>query len=99
MVKIIENNGRVAYGIKRYMVSTADEIKHISLTSNVACGSTVVVTSTGAEYILDNKRHWVKIANSGGGDTPGDEVIYEGGDLSEDESADEELDYDGGDLQ
>ena len=98
MVKIIENNGRVAYGIKRYMVSTADEIKHISLTSNVACGSTVVVTSTGAEYILDNKRQWVKITNSGGGDISDDEVIYEGGDLSEDEFDDGELDYDGGNI-
>ena len=98
MVKIIENNGRVAYGIKRYMVTTTEEIKNISLTSNVACGSTVVVTSTGAEYILDNKRHWVKIANSGGGDLPGDEVIYEGGDLSEEDPTDEEVDYDGGEY-
>ena len=98
MVKIIENNGRVAYGIKRYMVGTVEDIKNILLTSNVAAGSTVIVTSTGAEYILDNKRHWVKVANSGGGGAPGDEVIYEGGDLSEDDTSDEELDYDGGDL-
>ena len=82
-MNILSNSGRLAYGIKRFMVKNAEDIKSIPLTPQTRPGSTVFVTSDSSRYILDEDYSWVKInsANGGGEDTP-ESVIYEGGDIS-----------------
>lgn len=42
---ILSNSGRVAYGVKRFMVRTAEDILTIPLTPSIKPGSTVFVTS------------------------------------------------------
>ena len=94
MFNILANGNRLAYGIKRYMVKTVADIKTLPLDNSVASGSTVLVTTTGETYILDTDRHWVKYRTAGHG--AGEEVIYEGGDLTNQDPEEDEVDYDGG---
>jgi hypothetical protein len=94
MFNIIANGNRLAYGIKKYMVKTVADIKTIPINNDIAVGSKVLVTTTGETYILDSDKHWVKYIGASTG--AGEEVIYEGGDLTTNDPDDEEVDYDGG---
>ena len=72
--------------IKKYIVKTEKDI--ISIPITVGIGSEISILATGEKYILNSQRQWVKDE---------EEVIYEGGDLSNDIAL-EEIDYDGGML-
>ena len=97
---ILSNSGRVAYGVKRFMVRTVEDILTIPLTPSIKPGSTVFVTSNQSKYILDLDYNWVQLK-----DTPNDspdepeqeEVIYEGGDISN-PVMEIESDYEGGEI-
>ena len=79
MYSIIANGNKLAYGIKRYLVKTEEDIKTIPLGPDVAIGSRVLVSSTGERYILDTDREWVKLNHTAPGTS--EDIVYEGGDL------------------
>lgn len=97
---ILSNSGRLAYGVKNYMVRKVEDILTIPLTPMTRPGSTVFVSSTQQRFVLDQDRNWVELATGNffpGGDDSG-EVIYEGGDISEG-VAEAQADYEGGQIQ
>jgi hypothetical protein len=97
MAVILSNSGRPAYGIKRLMVRTIEDILNIPLTPTLRPGSTVFVSSTEQRFILDEAYHWVEIgemANS----PEASHIVYEGGDLEQEPGAGD-LEYEGGNLQ
>lgn len=82
---ILSNSGRAAYGLKKFMVRTVDDILNIPLTPSTRPGSTVFVTTTQTRYILDLDYNWVELneKKQDDPDAPSDnEIIYEGGDIS-----------------
>ena len=98
---ILSNSGRVAYGVKRFMVRTVEDILTIPLTPAIRPGSTVFVTSDQSRYILDQDYNWVQLktpgGNSGEGGDEDQEIIYEGGDISQELQL-AMADYEGGQI-
>ena len=86
---ILSNSGKLAYGVKEFIIDTYDDINAINVKS-ITPGSTVFVIDASEYYMLNTKLEWkkVNIANGatapgqGGGSTPEEiEVIYDGGGL------------------
>lgn len=87
---ITANDNNIAYGVKKIMVDTKEELKELPF--RLEPGSKALDTSTMDLYLLNNHNTWVKIKNlksdggSGGGDNPGgggnDNIhIWDGGDI------------------
>lgn len=86
---ITANDDTIAYGIKKIMVDSKEELKELPY--KLAPGSRALDISTMDLYLLNNHNTWVKIKNlkngssSGGGDNPGgggdDLYIWDGGDI------------------
>lgn len=87
---ITANDNNIAYGVKKIMVDTKEELKELPY--KLAPGSKALDISTMDLYLLNNHNTWVKIKNlksdggSGGGDNPGgggnDNIhIWDGGDI------------------
>ena len=86
---ILSNSGKLAYGVKEFIIDTYDDINAINV-KKITPGSTVFVIDASEYYMLNTKLEWKKInvANGtnmpgGGGTTPDEEieVIYDGGGL------------------
>lgn len=79
-------NGSMYNSVKKFVIDTFNEIYDID-TSQLSPGSTAFDISTSKTYMLNNKRNWIEVQISGsggsgggsGGDTPGGDVIYDGG--------------------
>ena len=98
MAIILSNSGRPAYGIKKLMVRTVEDILKIPLTPTLKPGSTVFVSSTEQRFILDELYQWVELGESA--DSPNaTHIIYEGGDLSDSTPGQGDLEYEGGNIQ
>ena len=87
---ITANDDTIAYGIKKIMVDSKEELKELPY--KLAPGSKALDVSTMDLYLLNNHNTWVKIKNlkngssSGGGDNPGSGdgdnfYIWDGGDI------------------
>jgi len=79
-------NGSTYNSVKKFVIDTFNEIYDIDI-SQLSPGSTAFDISTSKTYMLNNKRNWIEVQISGsggsgggsGGDTPGGDVIYDGG--------------------
>ena len=99
MAIIISNRGRPAYGVKRLMVRTVEELLNIPLAPTlISPGSTVFVSSTQTKYLLDQDYNWVQAGGTGDTEPVVEPVIYEGGDIESGEVEDDSIDYEGGDI-
>lgn len=96
---ILSNSGRAAYGIKKFMVRTVDDILNIPLTPSTRPGSTVFVTTTQTRYMLDLDYNWIELNEKKQDDpeTPSEDIIYEGGDISQGLQL-SDSDYEGGEI-
>lgn len=95
---ITANDNTVAYGIKKIMVDTKNELKELPY--KLEPGSKALVTETLDLYLLNNHNTWVKIKNlkSGGStSTPGEGEGGEGEGGSGGGSDDTYV-WDGGDI-
>lgn len=93
------NSNRRKYGVKNYVLNTYDDIETLNKRL-LNIGDVAFIIETSKHYILNDSREWkeIKPFGSGGGtsDWP-DEIIYDGGSVSD--SGDDqmiEVIYDGG---
>ena len=59
MVKLTSQSGHTAYGLKEYVVDTADEINELSI--NDPMGSTAFVIEGSRIFMLNGSGEWVEI--------------------------------------
>lgn len=86
MYTINSNSGKVAHGIKKYIVDTANDILELP-TKDAAPGSLAFVIDNSNYYMLNHQGQWKKVnlgagsGTGGGGDTPDmpEDIIYDGG--------------------
>lgn len=82
MAFIASNSGKIAYGIKKFILDTENELPLVD-TTNLYPGSTAFIIESSNNYMLNSQLEWKKVtlAGSGGGsnDPSGDDIIYEGG--------------------
>lgn len=91
---ITANDNNIAYGVKKIMVDTKEELKELPY--RLSPGSKALDTSTMDLYLLNNHNTWVKIKNlktNGSGSSEGE---GEGG--SGDGDEDNTYVWDGGDI-
>lgn len=57
MIKILSQNGKIAYGVKEYIIDKKEELN----TYNFQCdtGSSVFIIETQETYILNGKNEWI----------------------------------------
>lgn len=57
MIKILSQNGKIAYGVKEYIIDKKEELN----TYNFQCdmGSSVFIIETQEAYILNGKNEWI----------------------------------------
>lgn len=90
MVNIHSNGNRIAYGIKHFNVDALTDLQKLNKEKLVP-GSTVFIIDTSKYYMLNGQHKWVEVnlygmngpesGEGGGGSTPGDENIYDGGSI------------------
>lgn len=71
MINLYKQDGEILYGIKEYLLDSSDDL--VDLPRDVRTGSTALVISTGAKYVLDGNKNWV-IINSPSGGSGGSDV-------------------------
>jgi hypothetical protein len=90
---ITANDDTIAYGIKKIMVDSKEELKELPY--KLAPGSKALDVSTMDLYLLNNQNTWVKIKNlkvsggssseggsgNGGSGEEGKTYIWDGGDI------------------
>ena len=82
MAFITANSGKTAYGVKKIVIDTVEDLTHLN-TANVSPGSVAFIIDTSTSYMLNNKKVWIKVdlgfsGSSGDGNLP-DYIIYDGG--------------------
>lgn len=81
MFSIFSNSGQINYGQKQYLLDFESDIAE--LPANATPGDIAFVIETSKYYMLNHQKQWVKVTlangGSGGGDTPIDEIVYNGG--------------------
>lgn len=98
MAVILSNSGRPAYGIKKLIVRTVEDVLSIPLTPTLRPGSSVFVSSTEQRFILDEDYQWVEIGESA--NSPGaSHIVYEGGNIENGDPGSGDLDYEGGQIE
>jgi hypothetical protein len=100
MVYITSNRGVPAYGIKTFLLDSKSDVEKLP-TQGLTPGSKAFVTEDSSYYILNTARKWVKTTapgSGGGGGSDSGEIIYTGGDISEDYSTDPDVNYDGEEI-
>ena len=77
---VVANAGRTAYGIQSMLLDTEIELYAIDV-NTLTPGSDVFVAETSNRYVLNQKREWILVKQSGGGDgfPPYSHIIYDGG--------------------
>jgi hypothetical protein len=59
MINIISQNGKTSYDVKEFVIDTPQDLT--SLPTNAAMGSSAIVISTGAVYMLNSSGEWIEI--------------------------------------
>ena len=86
MYSLISHKGVYNEAVREYIVDFETDISE--LPTDVPAGSKCFVIDNSVTYMLNHRKQWIKVnlssgngggSNPGGGDTPDDEVIYEGG--------------------
>ena len=96
MLNVLKNHNKLAVQKKRYIVKTSEEAKEIILNPKAPSGSTILILTTGEQYILNAQNNWVEYTDNA---VEGiNEIVYEGGELSSDIGVNNDIIYDGGDL-
>lgn len=54
---LYKQDGETLYGVKEYMLESADELK--LLPTNIHSGSMAMVIPTSEIYILNSKKNWI----------------------------------------
>lgn len=98
MAVILSNSGRPAYGIKKLMVRTVEDVLSIPLTPTLRPGSSVFVSSTEQKFILDEDYQWVEIGESANS-PEASHIVYEGGNIENGDPGSGDLDYEGGQIE
>ena len=90
MIQIYENQTQT--GVKKYICDTSDELSKIDLRTTLM-GSTCYVIGSDSTYMLNGSYQWVKIRGFGwtnqessGGSGGDDSYIYDGGEITNDNS-------------
>ena len=65
MIKIIAQNGQVAYDVYEYIVDTYEDIETIP--ARAGAGSTALVIESSEVYIKNTSGEWIKLESSSGG--------------------------------
>ena len=94
-------HGKLAYGIKQYIVD--DESGISELPKDVHVGSSCFVIATGAIYVLNSEKKWIKAisGSSSSGEESGDTEPSGGSDDGTDPTPsddEEDVTYDGGEV-
>lgn len=71
MIKIVSQNGQVAYDVYEYVVDTFDDIQTIP--TRVGAGSSALVIDSSEVYMKNNEGAWVLLDSSSGGGNSGSE--------------------------
>lgn len=94
MINPVYQSGNKTYGVNQYAVDTESEVSN--LPTYCEMGSSALIIETGARYILNSQKQWVKqpvgTGSGGGGSSSGsndDIVILETGDPSADPNNDD----------
>ena len=88
-MNIVSNSGKIAYGVKRYILQSDDEVANLPL--NVTPGSSAKNFLTGKEWVFVDRTHgWVQVktqsgGGSGGGNDPDNGMLDESYEMSEEE--------------
>lgn len=97
MISRISQNGQIQYGIYDYVLDSESDVKSLPKLGAVKPGSQAFVIETSQYYMLDHAGNWRKVnlavpESGGGGDEPGSNDHYDGGEVYPDEN------YDGGEV-
>lgn len=65
MISILSNNNKPTYGLQEYLCDTEADI--VYLPKDATPGSTAIIATPFASYILNNKGQWIKMGVVGGG--------------------------------
>lgn len=67
MVNPVYQSGQKTYGVNHYAIDTENDVRY--LPTYCEMGSSATVIETGAKYILNSKKKWVKqpVETTGGG--------------------------------
>lgn len=91
MVNIHSNGNRIAYGIKHFNLDVFMDLQKLNK-DKLTPGSTVFIIDTSKYYMLNGQHKWIEVnpygmnapesgEGGGGGNTPDDENIYDGGSI------------------
>ena len=64
MINLYRQDGEALYGIKEYILDSAEDVKNLP-TEKIHAGSTALVIPSGDLYMLNGEKKWVKV---GGGE-------------------------------
>lgn len=81
-ISIVSNSGKKAYGIKHFIVDTANDINN--LTTDCTPGSTALVIENSTTYILNTQHKWKETDIGGSGISDQDTLIFDGNNQSSD---------------
>lgn len=86
MFYLVSTSGKVAYGVKSFVLDTESDLPSIDVNSCTP-GSVAFIIKGPKKYILNSSKEWknIPVNGGGGGDSPEEEededVIYNGGDV------------------
>jgi len=82
---LYSHNGKLGYGIKKYIVDDASGIEELPTDGSVSVGSSCLVIATGDLYIMNSEHKWIKSSRSSGGGSDGGQSAEEPEALSADD--------------
>jgi hypothetical protein len=63
MINLYKHDGEVLYGIKEFLLDSPEDLSQ--LPTNVKTGSTALIISSSALYMLNGNKQWVEIGGMG----------------------------------
>ena len=75
MVNLYKQDGETLYGIKEFLLDSADDLS--SLPTNIRSGSSALIIPTGEVYFLNGSKKWVAVgsSSSGGNGSSTEEIL------------------------
>lgn len=62
MINLYKHDGEVLYGIKEFLLDSPEDLSQ--LPTNVKTGSTALIISSGALYMLNGSKQWIEIGGA-----------------------------------
>lgn len=79
---LMGQSGQFVYKVNQYVIDTDADVDMLPVAkSDVAPGSTALVTTTGNQYILNNDYQWVLLQSGGEDPTQKVHYIWDGGEV------------------